>query len=99
MSPRLIELALRKQRLQIRSAALREAWASDVGTIAPIFSAIDGARRAASWAKAHAHLLAAFGTAVLLTRPRALLRWARRGAVAYRLWRTAQEKLFGQPIR
>lgn len=92
MSSRLIELALRKQRLQIRSGALREAWASNIAGIGPVFSAADGIRDAAAWVRAHPLYLIAAGVALGVARPRAVFRWAQRGALAYRFWQTLQKK-------
>lgn len=97
MSPQLVELALRKQRLQIRSAALRETWASNVGGIAPLFSAADGIRRAAFWVRSHPLFLVAAGVALVVARPRAVFRWAQRGALTYRLWRMLNQRLHALP--
>lgn len=95
MNAHLLELALRKQRLRLRSAALREAWASNVSGIGPVFSAADGIRNAAAWVRSHPLFLVAAGVAMAAARPRAVFRWARRGALAYRLWRGLQENLHG----
>ena len=50
MSPELVELALRKQRLQLRSAEGREALVGHARAFAPVFSGID---RIAERVKAH----------------------------------------------
>lgn len=86
MTPRQLELALRKQRLQIRSATLRGEFAAHALTFAPLFSAGDRAREGARWLKNHPPVVAGAAVALLVARPRALLRWARRSFLAWQAW-------------
>lgn len=92
MNARRLELALRKQRLQLRSAQLRADFAADAAAFEPLFAAGDRARDAMYWLRSHPEIPVGAGVALLVARPRRLLRWARRGLVAWqaarrvRLW-------------
>lgn len=92
MNPCLLELALKKQRLQLRSAQLRADFAADAAAFAPLFTAGDRVRNGARWLKSHPEVAVGTGVALLVARPRALMRWARRGLFAWqatrrvRLW-------------
>lgn len=92
MNQRRLELALRKQRLQLRSAQLRADFAADAAAFEPLFAAGDKVRDAALWLKGHPEVPVGAGVALLVARPRRLLRWARRGLLAWqaarrvRLW-------------
>lgn len=79
MSPRLVELALKKQRLQLQSAILRDAFAEQARAWAPAFAAADQVRAAINWLRRHPALPIALLVALLVARPRALLRLAGRG--------------------
>ena len=83
MSPRRVELALKKQRLQIRSAALRDEFTTYAAGLAPAFALADRGRSALHWLRRHPLLPVALLAAALAARPRAVLRWARRGFVAW----------------
>ncbi|MBN8441958.1 MAG: hypothetical protein J0M28_09720 [Thauera sp.] len=91
MNPRILELALKKQRLQIRSEAERNEIA---GHLARIDEALDTADRARErlreslqWARDKAPLLSVALLVLLVTRPRRALRLAQRGWVAWMLVR------------
>lgn len=86
MSPRQVELALRKQRLQLRSAALRDEFAGHGAAFAPLFAAGDGIREGFHWLRRHPEALVAPVVALAVARPRVLFRWARRSVVAWQAW-------------
>lgn len=92
MNARRLELALRKQRLQLHSAQLRADFAADAVAFAPLFAAGDRVRDAARWLQGHPEFAVGAGVALLVARPRGLLAWARRSLVAWqaarrvRLW-------------
>ena len=81
-----VELALKKQRLQLRSAALRAEIAGHAAGFAPLFAVGDTLCDGAFWLRRHPELAAAAGVALLVARPRAAFRWARRGIVAWQTW-------------
>lgn len=79
MNPKAIELALKKQRLQLQAAAQRVRILHAIESASPAFGFVDRARAAAGWAKAHPEVLVGAGVVLLVARPRVMFRWARRG--------------------
>ena len=79
MSPGLVELALKKQRLRLKSAALRDSFADHAGVWAPTFAAADRIQAGIGWLRRHPALPIAVLVALLVARPRAILRLAGRG--------------------
>ena len=88
MTPKRVELALKKQRLQLQSAAQRIMILQAIESASPAFGAADKVGEAWRWAKTHPEWLAGIGVALLIARPRAFFRWARRGFFAWRALRT-----------
>jgi len=92
MNARRLELALHKQRLQLRSAQLRTDFAADAVAFEPLFAAGDRVRSGVRWLRGHPEVAVGAGVALLVARPRALARWARRSLFAWqavrrvRLW-------------
>ena len=98
MSSGLLELALRKQRLQLQSAAQRDALLVAASGLAPVFAVADGVRDGARWLARHPSWLVGGLVAVLVARPRFVLRWARRSFFAWQLWRKVSEWRATQPF-
>lgn len=90
MNARRLELALQKQRLQLRSAQLRADFAADAAAFEPLFAAGDRVRNGARWLRSHPEVAVGTGVALLVARPRALLRWARRSLLAWQAVRRAR---------
>ncbi len=88
-----IEVALKKQRLQLQSAALRERIAEQGAALAPAFAIADRVEAGRQWLKAHPDLVLAFFTGLLIVRPRRAFRWARRSLFAWRAWRRLNDLL------
>lgn len=82
-----IELALKKQRLQLRSAALRAEIAGHAAGIAPWLAAADKVRDGAVWLRRHPAVVVGTAFALLAARPRVVVRWVRRSLVAWQAWR------------
>lgn len=99
MNPRQVELALKKQRLLVRSGSLRENFGTYATAWMPLFAAADRVRAGLDWLRRHPLLPVASLVVLLVARPRGVLRWARRGFFAWqalRRLRTALEvKLSG----
>jgi hypothetical protein len=93
MSPDLLELALRKQRLQLKSAGLRERWKAHAAGFEPLFGGLDRADRGLAWLRRHPQIPVAVAVAVAVARPRAALRWVRRAFVAWQAWRKGKHWL------
>ncbi len=93
--PRHIELALRKQRLQIRSAALRRELAGHGRALAPAFAAADRVYDGALWIRRHPLVVVAATAALVVARPRRALRWAGRALMAWQTWRRLRSVVAG----
>ena len=78
-------LARKRQRLQQRSAVLRERLAHQAQSLQPILSLADQAREAGRWLRAHPALVAGVAAAFVVLRPRRLLRWGLRAWTGWRL--------------
>jgi hypothetical protein len=99
MSLATLELALRKQRLQMHSALLRDQWVLHAGALKPLFGGADRAREGADWLRRHPGALVAGAVALAVMRPRGMFRWARRAFAAWQLWRQSGRWLQGRGRR
>jgi hypothetical protein len=88
MNPKIVELALKKQRLQLEAAAQRVMILQALESAVPAFGIAEKVRSGWRWAKAHPEWMAGIGVALLVARPRAFFRWARRG---FFVWRTLRK--------
>jgi hypothetical protein len=84
--------ALKKQRLVLRSAALREALAEDGQPLFPLFATADKVADGARWLRDRPGVVAGATAALFVLRPRFLLRWGRRAFFAWRTLRTLQHR-------
>lgn len=91
MSPELVQIALRKQRLQLRCAEQREAIVHHAQGLAPVFKGIDRIADGVHWARNNAPILSGIAVFMLVARPRAALRWARRGWLGWQMFRRFQK--------
>lgn len=96
MNGKLVELALRKQRLQIDSAALRGDLSRFATSLSPLLAAADHVADGVSWLRRHPQILAAAMLSLLLARPRRVLRWTRRAIIGWQAWRRVKGLLAGQ---
>lgn len=87
MNPRELDLALRKQRLLLKSEALRSRIGDHAAGLSPVFAAADAASRGWRWLKSHPEWVAGGGALLIALRPRTVIRWARRAFGAFRAWR------------
>ena len=81
-----VEFALKKQRLQYRSAELREQFAAYAFGVAPILKAGDAVVDGVRWVRNHPEVIAVAGVALVVARPRGVIRLARRGLFAWQAW-------------
>lgn len=88
-----IELALRKQRLVMRSDTLREAIAADTAPLLPLFTASDKVVDGFHWLKARPGVVAGIAVVAAVLRPKTIFRWGRRGLFAWKAWQTLQSRL------
>jgi hypothetical protein len=82
-----LELALRKQRLQIAGESLRADFGRYAAGLAPVFTAADCAVEGARWMRRNPQLVAAAGVALIVIRPNRAWRWGRRAFVGWQAWR------------
>jgi len=89
MNPGRLELALKKERLLMLSASQRASIASYSQPLTPLFQAADKGYAAFRWLKRHPAVPVAVLVALLVVRPRAILRWTQRGWLASQALRKA----------
>ena len=88
-----LELALKKQRLQIASESLRTDFGRYAAGLMPVFSAADYAVEGARWVRRNPQILVAAGVALVVARPKRAWRWARRAFVGWQMWRKLSDLL------
>lgn len=91
MNQRILELALRKQRLQIRAEAERRDMVRHLGGVDVVLDTVDRVRDqihdTVQWAREKAPLLSIALLVLLVTRPRRAIRLAQRAWVGWLIWR------------
>ncbi|MDD5295830.1 MAG: YqjK-like family protein [Rhodocyclaceae bacterium] len=95
MSPRQLELALKRQRLEFEAAAQRRELADSVRPFQPVVSAVDRVNRGLRYLKGHPEIAAVATVLVFILRPGKAFNWARRGFSAWRLWGKLNRRLHG----
>lgn len=93
MSAVTLELALKKQRLQIAAEGLRADFGRHAAGLAPVFVAADCAADGARWLRRHPQFVIAACVALVVARPSRAWRWARRAFVGWQAWRKVQSFL------
>ena len=93
MDATVLELALRKQRLQIASEALRENFGRHATGLRPLFSGADLAVDGVRWARRNPQFVVAAGVALLVARPKRAWRWARRAFFGWQAWQKLRQFL------
>ena len=84
MNPKGVELGLKKPRVQLQAEGQRVIIRQALEAATPAFGAAEKGRSGWRWAKAQPEWLAGIGVALLVARPRACFRWAKRGFFAWR---------------
>lgn len=82
-----LELALKKQRLQIAGEALRRDAARHAAGLTPLFTGADVAVEAVRCLRRHPQVVVAAGVALIVARPRRAWRWGRRAFFGWQAWR------------
>ena len=93
MSDRLTALAQKKQRLLVRSADLRDRMGTHAEGLAPLFRAADRLREAGAVLRRHPEWVVGAVVLVVVARPRFVWRWAQRGFVGWRMWKSVRQLL------
>lgn len=87
MNSKLVEIALRKQRLQFRAEQQRAELMVGLEVVDGVLDGVDRLRDGVAWLRGHAPAVSTFALVLLILRPRFTLRWARRGVVGWQLYR------------
>ena len=93
MTPRQLELALKRQRLEWQGEAQRQDLQRHLQAFLPAFTAADRLRAGAQFLHAHPQWVAGAAVVVAILRPSKAWRWTKRGFFAWRLWKKLQDKL------
>ena len=93
MNDTVLELALKKQRLQIASDALRDDLGRYATGLRPLFSGADLAVDGVRWARRNPQFVVAAGVALLVARPKRAWRWARRAFFGWQAWQKLRQFL------
>ncbi len=89
------ELALERERLQLRSQELRGEVVGQSQALTPWLYAADAGRDAVYWVRTHPEWVAGGVAVVLVLRPRVVWRWGMRGWSLWRLARRWRVRLTG----
>lgn len=87
MDSKPLELALRKQRVQLASERLRNELINHLDGVSPMFRTADRLLDGARWLRKHPQIFIAVGMAFIVARPRRALGWARRAFIGWQVWR------------
>ena len=86
MNPAELELALKKQRLQLASTQLRDDFSRHATAFVPVFSVADRVVAGVRWLQLHPQILVAAAVTLLVARPRKVWRLARRSYFFWQAW-------------
>lgn len=95
MNPRLLDLALHKQRLQIRAQGERRDMAARLGGIGDALDQVDRLRDAAAWLRDNAPIVSSVVIGLVVLKPRGVLRWLRRAIIGWQIYARARVMLAG----
>jgi YqjK-like protein len=98
MNPRLLEIALKRQRLQLQAAQQRLELRRTLGEFAPLFAVVSTLRSGMAYFKQHPEWLVGAALMMAVARPRAVLRWLRRGFIAWQFARQVRRSLAESPL-
>lgn len=90
MNPRLVEFALRKQRLQFEAERQREQMMDGFTQIESVLDTVDQVRDGLSWARTQAPIISGAVLVLLATRPRQTFRLARRAWIGWLVYKKLQ---------
>lgn len=90
MTSRLLELAVKRGRLQERIAMQRLELSQHAVPLANALAVGDSVVDGVGWLKRHPAVVVAAAAAIVVAKPRKAWRWARRGLIAWRGWRAVR---------
>jgi hypothetical protein len=93
MNASALELALKKQRLQIESEALRGDFGRHAAGLTPLFTGADLVVEGVCWARRNPQIVVGAGVALMVARPKRAWRWARRAFFGWQAWQKLRQFL------
>lgn len=93
MNATTLELALKKQRLQIVGETLRADFARSAAGLSPAFAGADCVVEGVRWVRRNPQFVIAATVALVVIRPKSAWRWGRRAFVGWQAWRKLRELL------
>lgn len=90
MNPRLVEFALKKQRLQINAERQRDDMMYRLAGFESALDTVDRVRDGVAWAREHAPLLSGAVIVLIVSKPRVALRLAKRAWIGWMIYRRVQ---------
>jgi hypothetical protein len=88
-----LELALKKQRLQIAGESLRADFGRYAAGLEPAFAGADCVVEGARWVRRNPQVVVATLVALLVIRPKSVWRWSRRAFVGWQAWQKVRSFL------
>jgi hypothetical protein len=93
VNPATLELALKKQRLQIAGESLRADFGRYATGLAPVFTGADYVVEGARWVRRNPQIAVAVTVALLVIQPKSIWRWSRRAFVGWQAWQKIRDFL------
>jgi hypothetical protein len=93
VNPALLELALRKQRLQIKAEQQREGVMAALEVADSVLARVHRLQDGVAWMRHNAPAVSAFILVLLLMRPRFTLRWVKRALVGWQMYHHLRGRL------
>ena len=81
-----LEIALKKQRLLIKSESLRNEFGRHGRGIEPAFQVADTAVAGVHWLKRHPEVVAGVAVTLVVARPQVVWRWSKRAYTGWKTW-------------
>jgi hypothetical protein len=97
MNPAELELALKKQRLQITGEILRVDFGRHAAGLRPTLAVGDLAVDAGYWLRAHPQVAVATTVALLVAKPGRVWSWGRRAYLGWQAWRKVRALFVQRP--
>ena len=94
-----LEIALKKQRLLIKSESLREEVGRNGRGIEPVFLVVDTAVAGVHWLKRHPEVVAGVAVTLVVARPLVVWRWGKRAYTGWKTWQRISGMLNKNPSR
>lgn len=98
MNPAALELALKKQRLQITGDSLRIDFGRHAAGLRPTLAVGDLAVDAGYWLSAHPQVVVVATVALLVAKPSRVWRWGRRAYLGWQAWRKVRALFDQRPL-